>query len=99
MYYENRKPKNFTIFFVFIILILVFIATILFKISINNNQIKDINYEITKTSTQIEKNVENDTENKTKTLIENSCKSVVGISKLEQNGTSVFTKDGVNLLG
>ena len=99
MYYENRKPKNFTIFFVFIILILIFIAAILFKISINNNQIKDINYEITKTSTQIEENVENDSENKIKSLIENSCKSVVGISKLEQNGTSVFTKDGVNLLG
>ena len=34
MYYENRKPKNFSIFFIFIILILIFIAGILFTVII-----------------------------------------------------------------
>ena len=99
MYYENRKPKNFSIFFIFIILILIFIAAILFKISVGNQQIKDISYEITKTSTQTGENVENLVQIDTKTLIENASKCVVGISKIEQNGTSVFNKDGVNLLG
>ncbi|MGN1299483.1 MAG: S1C family serine protease [Candidatus Scatovivens sp.] len=98
MYYENRKQKNFTIFFIFIIIILIFIAGILFKISISDSQVKDINYEVTKTSTQVGENVE---EKKVdiKELIEASTKCVVGISKLEQNGTSIFSKDGVNLLG
>lgn len=99
MYYENRKPKNFSIFLIFIILILIFIATILFKMSISSNEIKDINYEITKTSTDTGENVDKEDEIDVKTLIESSTKCVVGISKLEQNGTSVFSQDGVNLLG
>lgn len=99
MYYENRKPKNFSIFFIFIILILIFIAGILFKMSVGNQQIKDISYEITKTSTQTGENVENESEINTKSLIESATKCVVGISKIEQNGTSVFNQDGVNLLG
>lgn len=99
MYYENRKPKNFSIFFIFIILILIFIAGILFKMSVSNKEIKDISYEITKTSTQTGENVENEGEINTKSLIENASKCVVGISKIEQNGTSVFNQDSVNLLG
>lgn len=99
MYYENKKPKNFSIFFILIIFILVFIAVIIYKISVSSNQIKDINYEITKTSTDTGENVDKEGEINVKTLIESSTKSVVGISKLEQNGTSVFSQEGVNLLG
>lgn len=96
MYYENRKAKNFTVFFIFIILILILIAGLLFNIYLKDNEKANIDYEITKTSTQTENDLKQED---IKNLIEKSTKSIVGISKLEQKGTSVFSSNSAKLLG
>ena len=97
MYYENKKTKNFGIFL--IIIFLSIIIFLLFRISYGNEYYKQNNYEAKILSTANEQNVENTSENKVKEVIEKAAKSVVGISKIEQNGTSIFLDNGINLLG
>ena len=97
MYYENKKQKNFGI--ALIIIFLTIIIFLLFRISYGNEYYKQNNYEAKILSTVNEQNGENTSENNIKEVIEKAAKSVVGISKIEQNGTSIFLDDGVNLLG
>lgn len=95
MYYENRKSKNFTAFFVFTIILLSFIVALLFSIYIKDENKIQTDYEVAKTSTEVEKN----DEDKIKEIIEKSVKCVVGISKLENSGITIFAQNGVELLG
>lgn len=96
MYYENQKPKKRYII-VFIICLLLIIL-LLFAL---NLKFEKVNFDIQKnynTRNLVAENViveENNIVNK----IEEASESIVGISKLKQNGTSVFLKDAETSLG
>ena len=91
MYYEGKKQKASSVFLIFILMILTFISAILFSIYIKDENKEQIDYEVTKTSTVVEEDIKGN-DNK---IIEKSIKSVVGISKIENNGVSVFSKEGI----
>lgn len=98
MYYENKKDKNkdkITII-TFLGLIVILLCIVIIKLDYSENK-TDIqtNYEATRLSTNSEENVDKDP----KKTIEKSVKSVVGISKLEQNGNSIFLSDSEKKLG
>ncbi len=98
MYYENKKDKNkdkiTIILFLGLIVILLCIVIIKLDYSESNMNIQT-DYETTKLSTNSEEKVEKDP----RKTIEESVKSVVGISKLEQNGNSIFLTDSEQKLG
>lgn len=98
MYYENKKDKNkdriTIIAFLGLIVILLCIVIIKLDYSENNMSVSS-EYEVTKLSTNEEEKVEKDPQK----TIEEAVKSVVGISKLEQNGSSIFLSDSEQKLG
>ena len=98
MYYESKNDKKRERF-VLMILMIVIIALLCVLIIKLDAPLKietgQSNYETTKLSTKEEQNVEKE-ESKT---IDSVVKSVVGISKLEQNGTSIFWDDSEEKLG
>lgn len=98
MYYENKKDKKkdkFTLILL-LTLIVVLLCIVIIKLDYSeNNMTVSTEYEATKLSTNTEQNVEKDTGK----LIESAVKSVVGISKLEQNGNSIFLSDSEQKLG
>lgn len=98
MYYENKNEKKkeliilITLMLVIIALLCILIIKLDAPIQVKANS---ENYETTKLSTNNEENVE-----KTSVKTINSVvKSVVGISKLEQTGTSIFLEDSESKLG
>ena len=99
MYYENRKDKNkdkiTLILLLTLIVILLCIVIIKLDYSENNSIPISTDYEINKLSTNAESKVEKEAVE----IIENAVKSVVGISKLEQNGNSIFLSDSEQKLG
>ena len=98
MYYENKneKKKDKLILFVFMIVIIALLCILIIKLDGQaNNQIIESNYSADKLSTENEKIVEN---NDTKT-IENVVKSVVGISKIQQSGNTIFLGNSQEKLG
>ena len=97
MYYENKKQKNFGI--ALIIIFLSIIIFLLFRISYGNEYYEKSNYDAKVLSTANEQNVENSSKNNAKDIINKAIKSVVGISKIEENGTTVFIDGGARLLG
>lgn len=98
MYYENKKDKmrNQFIMFVLLVVIIMLLCILIIKIDKPDvTQTVKTSYETEKLSTNNEKYVEKDI---TKT-IEDVTKSVVGISKLEQNGNSIFLENAEKTLG
>ena len=98
MYYEskNEKKKEKIVLIVLMIVIIALLCVLIIKLDAPLQiQAQPASYETTKLSTNNEENVENQD---TKT-IETVVKSVVGISKLEQSGTSIFLGDSESKLG
>lgn len=99
MYYENKKDKNkskFTVI-VFLSLIVILLCVLIIKIDYTekgNTRILS-NYEANKLSINTEEKVEKGPTQ----IIQDAVKSVVGISKLEQNGNSIFLTDSQQKLG
>ena len=98
MYYENKNEKKkeliilITLMLVIIALLCILIIKLDAPIQVKANS---ENYETTKLSTNNEENVEKTSEK----TINSVVKSVVGISKLEQTGTSIFLEDSESKLG
>ena len=98
MYYENKneKKKEIIILITLMLVIIALLCVLIIKLDTPIQvQTNNEEYETTKLSTNIEENVEN-TSVKT---INSVVKSVVGISKLEQTGTSIFLGDSESKLG
>ncbi len=94
MYYENKKEKKIGI--IIISIFLVFIVLLLLNLTIKTDGNLNSNYEATKTAIEVEENNEMiDIEN----VIKKATSCVVGISKLEQNGTSIFLNNSTSALG
>lgn len=92
-----RKILITTVILMIILLISIYLYNIYSKIEIDNS-----NYTSQKIQSTIqEQTVENATEdNKTvANMIEETMESVVGISKLKDNGSSIFSSSNENLLG
>ena len=98
MYYEskNDKKREKIILTILMIVIIALLCVLIIKLDAPLQiQTEPTNYQASKLSTTEEQNVEN---NDVKTL-DAVVKSVVGISKLEQNGTSIFLGDSESKLG
>ena len=95
----NKIKRNIAIIIIctIIIIILIYLYDTYQKIEIDNS-----NYETQKVQSTInEQTVENTIEN-SKTVadvLENTMESVVGISKLKDNGNSIFSSNNETLLG
>lgn len=97
MYYENRKDKfkEKMIIYISLLIIIVLLVVLFFKNDLN--EIKaETNYDVSKL--QLE-SIEETEENNTKKIIERAVKSVVGISKLSQNGKTIFLDNSEEKLG
>ena len=98
MYYEskNDKKREKIILIILIIVIIALLCVLIIKLdSPIQIQTESANYDASKLSTKEEQSVEKETEK----IINSVVKSVVGISKLEQNGTSIFLEDSEKKLG
>ena len=98
MYYESKNDKKREKFILTILMIVIIALLCILIIKLDapiQIQTETANYDASKLSTEKEQNVENQD---TKT-IDSVVKSVVGISKLEQNGTSIFLGDSESKLG
>ena len=98
MYYENKKDKfrNQFITFVLLVVIIMLLCILILKIDKTDvSQTVKTNYEVEKLSTNLEEKVENSPSK----IIKDVTKSVVGISKLEQNGNTIFLEGAEKTLG
>ena len=98
MYYENKKEKlrNQFITFVLLVVIILLLCVLILKIDkTDSTQVVKTNYETEKLLTESKENVEKGTSK----TIENVTKCVVGISKLEQNGKTIFVENAEKILG
>ena len=93
MYYENKKDKK--IVWILLIILLILIVLLLINLTIKTENQIVTNYDSTKTAIEFEKEEEINIEE----IIKKATSCVVGISKLEQNGTSIFLSNVTNLLG
>lgn len=85
-----------------IFLIIVWILGFYVYVTYKNIEIESPNYEVTKVQSTIkEQTVEEVEENSQKVadIIENSIESIVGISKLKETGSSIFSKSTESELG
>ena len=114
MYYENNKEKKKErlVFVVFMTVVITLLIILIWKTDANKMSMQT-NYDANKTSISAKdengKDIQNNYEasqyvfEKEETLssdiIEKAVKSVVGISKLEQNGTSIFLENSESKLG
>lgn len=98
MYFEsnnsNRIEKMITLILILVIIALLCILIVKLD-SPNQIEIENAKYEASKLSTNIEKNVDNSPEKSINSVV----KSVVGISKLEQNGSTIFLDNSEEKLG
>ena len=98
MYYEskNDKLKEQIMMFIFFVSVISLLIILILKLDGNNiNQTELNNYETSKLSTENEQNVENNIQKHINEVV----KTVVGISKLKQNGTSIFLDNSEQKLG
>ena len=83
-------------------LIILWILGFYLYVTYNNIEIYDSNYTAEKTQSTIEEQTVENVEEKSKTVadvIEETVESVVGISKLKNAGTSIFSESTENQLG
>jgi S1-C subfamily serine protease len=98
MYYENQKAKKKTSIALVICLILIIFLLITLNLKFdtsNYNFQTDYNTQKISTKSFEDETEETDIENR----IESASESIVGISKLKQNGTSIFLSDSEISLG
>lgn len=93
MYYENKKERKFeTIIGLIFLLIIIFL---LLNLTIKTGENVSTNYETTKTAIEYDKlEIESVEE-----MLKRVTPCVVGISKLNQNGTTIFLQNSTNILG
>lgn len=98
----RRKSKVKKIISVLILLIIIFLVSIYLYNTYKNIDINSSNYEIEKVQSTInEQTVESEIENSETVadVLENIMESVVGISKLKDNGSSIFSSSNETSLG
>ena len=96
---KNSKKK---IIITTIMLIILWILGIYLYVTYNNIEIYDSNYTAERTQSTIEEQTVENVEEKSKTVadvIEETVESVVGISKLKNAGTSIFSESTESQLG
>lgn len=101
MYYEtkNERMRDKIVVIVFMTVIIILLSILILKLDYNQtNKTITSSYETNKLSTSSEETVEKDTSNTTN-IIGNVVKCVVGISKLQQNGNSIFLDNSEEKLG
>ena len=97
MYYESKNERNKEKIIVIVLMAVIIALLCILIIKLDKpNQVQSIsNYDASKLSTKSEDIVDNNNEK----TIENVVKSVVGISKLQQGGNSIFLDDSEEKLG
>lgn len=98
MYYESKKEiqREKIVVFVLLIVIIALLAILILKLDYKDNEpALSSSYEATKLSTETAQKVDK----KASKTIDEVIKSVVGISKLEDNGNSIFLGDSEQKLG
>ena len=93
MYYENKKERK--IGPIIIIIFLLVITFLLLNLTVKTNEKWSTNYEVTKTAIEYEKIEKESIEE----MLKRVTPCVVGISKLNQNGTTIFLENSTNVLG
>ena len=96
MYYETKKERRTDklILVMFMGTVILLLSILIIKLNETSNQ-SFSNYDVNKLSTNLEENVEKEQE----ISINNITKSIVGVSKLEQNGNSIFLENSQEKLG
>lgn len=96
MYYETKKERRTDklILVMFMGTVILLLSILIIKLNETSNQ-SFSNYDVNKLSTDFEENVEKEQE----ISINNIAKSIVGVSKLEQNGNSIFLENSQEKLG
>ncbi len=96
MYYETKKERRTDklILVMFMGTVILLLSILIIKLNETSNQSFN-NYDVNKLSTDFEENVEKEQE----ISINNITKSIVGVSKLEQNGNSIFLENSQEKLG
>lgn len=97
MYYETKRDRQIEKIIIFILLVVIIslLTILILKFDYKENLNVSTNYEVSKLSTKFEENVDNSPSKTLDTVI----KSVVGISKLEDNGNSIFLGNSEQKLG
>lgn len=99
MYYEEKnKDKGKIIIYIFCVIIIALLGILILKTESTNTEINTQGYSAEKLDfekTYFENNNQQDEFN----VIENSVKSIVGISKLKQNDSSIFVNNAEEKLG
>lgn len=96
MVYENKKDRNQLIMFILLVVIIALLSVMIIKLDASNQNYNiKTDYVAQKLSTTAEEKVENDAVK----IIENASKCIVGISKLKQNGNTVFLENAEKTLG
>lgn len=98
---KKRIKAGKKIFIIFIVAIVLWIFVFYLYVTYKNIEIVPGNYETTKLSTNNEQTVEEVQENSKKIadVIEETTRKVVGISKLKDPGSSIFSKSTESELG
>jgi len=102
MYYENKKEKRkeTVVVYFFMVVIVLLLCVLVLKFDNGGVPQAQSNYETTKLSgTGNNINTAIDEEKEKYEIIEKSTKCIVGISKLQQSGSSVFLDDAEEKLG
>lgn len=98
MYYEskNERKRDKIVVIVFMSVIIILLCILIIKLDANSyNKIITSSYDTTQLSTNSEQTVDNTS----KDIINNAVKTVVGISKLQQTGNSIFLDNSEEKLG
>ena len=95
MYYETSRKKDTMLIIIFMIAVIMLLGILILKMDNKSNQSTTSNYDTSKLSTNNEQTVEFDTSK----MINSVVKSVVGISKLQRNGSSIFLNKSEEKLG
>ena len=98
MYYEtkNERKRDKIIILVFMTVIIMLLCILIIKLDANTySKTVTSTYDINKLSTNSAESVDKDSVN----TIDNAVKSVVGISKLQQGGNSIFLDNSEEKLG
>lgn len=99
---KKRKSSGKKIMMITIILLIVWLLGFYLYVTYNNIEIYDSNYTAQKTQSTIEEQTVEKVEEKSKTVadvIEETIEGVVGISKLKNTGTSIFSENTESQLG
>lgn len=99
---KKRKSSGKKIMITTIILLIVWLLGFYLYVTYNNIEIYDSNYTTQRTQSTIEEQTVEKVEEKSKTVadvIEETIEGVVGISKLKNTGTSIFSENTESQLG